>query len=41
MKGHAGGSLAASQEADFFFDRDVQGGPSIFAFSASDGDDFA
>ncbi len=27
MKGHAGGSLPASQEADFFFDRDVQERP--------------
>ena len=30
MKGQAGGSLPASQEANFFFDRNVHVGPSVF-----------
>ncbi len=41
MKGHAGGGLAAGQEADLFLDRNIHGGASIFAFAASNGNDFA
>ena len=41
MKGHAGGGLPENQKADFFFDRNVHGGASSLAFSASDGNDFA
>src|SRR4051812_36289395 len=39
VKDHAGGSLAAGQDPDFFFDRDGHFGPSrgIFALSSSDG----
>jgi hypothetical protein len=43
VKSHAGGSLAARQDPDFFFDRGGQFGPNlgVFAFSSSDRNDFA
>ena len=43
VKSHAGGSLPAGQDPDFFFDGGGQFGPNlgIFAFSSSDGNDFA
>src|SRR3954451_21115968 len=43
VKSHAGGSLAARQDPDFFFDRNAHLGANrgIFAFASSDGNDFA
>jgi hypothetical protein len=48
VKGHAGGSLTAGKDPDFFFDGDVPFGPSrgilnrsILPFTSSDGHDFA
>ncbi|MFL6451666.1 MAG: hypothetical protein ACJ746_28910, partial [Bryobacteraceae bacterium] len=43
VKRHAGGSLAAGQDSDFFFYRKVHLGANrgIFAFARSDGNDFA
>jgi hypothetical protein len=43
MKAHAGGSLVAGKDPDFFFDRDVHWGPKrgIFTFSWGNGNDFA
>src|SRR3954451_15135006 len=43
VKSHAGGSLAAGKDPDFFFDRVGQFGPNlgVFAFSSRDGNDFA
>jgi len=48
VKGHAGGSLTAGKDPDFFFDRDVPFGPNlciqkvgILPFTSSDGHDFA